>query len=460
MKIKLNISAGLLLLLLITAFWLNPAAVAAGEGPLTIDSKHLYKGMEKSYAEGYLPDVSGGKATVILPLLSDSVTGPLTVSINLGDPAGSPFVYRNYEKQFVKKSATFDGETVDYYPVQFSLELSKNRINGCYPVTFTVRGADPGGGETFAQDFTLYVSISDGAAPPGSETPPPAEPSPEPTSQPKLMVVRYVLERGQLAAGEKAALTVTVRNTSSTQQVKNIKLSFADESGEIWPEGTGAAYCTRIAAGDAYTWKFTVNALTTAQSRPHPALIAMEYEDSMGQPCSASDRIILQLRQPVRLEYEEPALPLRVTQGDTVPFSMTLMNLGKSTIYNVLLKFEIPGLAGGGGVLVGTIPPGESQSGATNFRVDSDLLGDVSGTLTLSYEDDYGKSYEKEITLATSIEEKAETPPPSGGDKDADSPVPPWIFWAGGAVLLLAAAFLGFRWYRAKKAMEEDEMRL
>ena len=242
--------------------------------------------------------------------------------------------------------------------------------------------------------------------------------------------------------------------------MKNIKLFFIDESGDIWPEGTGATYCAQIGAGGAYTWKFIVNALTTAQSRPHPALITMEYEDSMGQPFSASDRIILQLRQSVRLEYEEPTLPPRVTQGDTVPFSITLMNLGKSTIYNVLLKFDIPGLAGGGGVLVGTIPPGESQSGAANFRVDSDLLGHVSGMLTLSYEDDYGESYGKKITLSTTIEEKMETPPPPGGNKDASSPVSRWIFWAGGAVLLLTGAFLGFRWYRAKKAMEEDEMRL
>jgi hypothetical protein len=60
------------------------------------------------------------------------------------------------------------------------------------------------------------------------------------SSQPKLMVTAYALERSYLAAGEKAALTVTVRNTSSGQQVKNIKLSFSEESGEIWPEGTGA----------------------------------------------------------------------------------------------------------------------------------------------------------------------------------------------------------------------------
>ena len=457
------------LLLLLTAIIIlilvpAPGATAAA-GPLTIDSGHRYEGMERSYAEGYLPAVAGGKAVVVLPLLSDSVTGPLSVSVNLGDPALSPFVYRNYEKQFAKKDCTFGDETLACYPVQFTLELAKARINGCYPVILKISGATDDK-EAFVQDFLLHVNISDGAdpyAPEPEPAPGPApepEPAPEPPTQPRLMVIAYRLEKDPLAAGEKTQLSVTVRNTSSSHPVKNIKLSFSEESGEIWPEGTGATYCAGIGAGGTHTWKFTVSALTTAQSRPHPAAITMEYEDGAGQPCSATDRIILQLRQPVRLEYEEPALPPRVTQGDTVPFQVTLMNMGKSTIYNALLKFEIPGLAGGGGVLVGAIPPGESLSGATNFRVDSDLLGDVSGTLTLSYEDDYGESYEKEIALATTIEEKMETPPPSGGDKDATPPVSRWILWAGGAVLLLAAAFLGFRWYRARKAMEEDEMRL
>jgi hypothetical protein len=270
---------------------------------------------ERSYAEGYLPTVSGGKAVVVLPLLSESATGPLTVSVNLGDPALSPFLYRNYENIFTKKKCTAGGKTISCYPVKFSLKLAKARINGCYPVTFKTSGLTDDG-EAFAQEFFVYVSINDGIDPHASEPAQvPEAPSPTP-SQPKLMVTAYHLDKGALAAGEKGQLSITVRNTSGSQPVKNIKLSFSEDSGEIWPESTGAIYCAQIGAGSSYTWKFSVNALTTAQSRPHPAVITMEYEDNAGQPCSASDRIILQVRQPVRLEYEEPALPPRVTQGD------------------------------------------------------------------------------------------------------------------------------------------------
>ncbi len=462
MKHNLHIRRGFLLLSLMAfiILLLGPAAgMAAEAGPLTIDSSHRYEGMERSYAEGYLPAVSGGKAVVVLPLLSESVTGPLTVSVNLGDPAFSPFVYRNYEKQFTKRDFTFGSETLSCYPLQFTLELAQSRVNGCYPITFKISGATDED-DTFTQDFLLHVSIADGIDPHAPEPEPVPEAPPPPPSQPKLMVTAYQLEKGALAAGEKGQLSITVRNTSGSQAVKNIKLSFSEDSGEIWPESTGAIYCAQIGAGSSYTWKFSVNALTTAQSRPHPAVIAMEYEDSAGQPCSASDRIILQVRQPVRLEYEEPALPPRVTQGDTVPFTMTLMNLGKSTIFNALLKYEIPGLSSGGATLVGTIPPGESQAGTANFRVESDVLGDVTGTLILSYEDDYGERYEKKITLATTIAEKMETPPPPASDKKGDSSFPRWIFWPAGMFLLVGAVFFLLRWNKQKQAMEEDEKRL
>jgi len=350
----------------------------AATGPaLSIDTRHVYPGMEKSYSQGYLPTVAGGNADIVLPLLSAAVTDTLTCAVNLGDPASSPFVYKNYEKQFNKKSYTFGIKTVTYYPVEFSLELAKNRINGYYPVTLTISGITDGG-EAFTQEFTLYVQINDGIDPHAPD------PEQEPFPQPRLMVAGYTQDGSYLEAGEKTTVTVTIKNTSSTQTIKNIKLSFSEESGEVLAEGTGTTYCTLIGTGGSYTWNLAVTAMTTAQSRPHPAVINMEYEDSCGQSFSVSDRIILKVRQPVRLEYEEPSLPARVTQGDTPPFSMSLMNLGKSVIYNTLLKFEIPGLASGGSVLVGTILPGESQTGTTKFRVGTEVAGEVSGRLILS----------------------------------------------------------------------------
>ena len=129
------------------------------------------------------------------------------------------------------------------------------------PVTFTISGVTDGG-EAFAQEFTLYVQISDGVDPSASES----ESNQTSSSQPRLMVTGYTLDGNCLEAGEKAAVKVSLRNTSSSQIVKNVKLSFSEESGEILAEGTGTAYCAQIGAGGSYTWSFAVTAMTTAQS--------------------------------------------------------------------------------------------------------------------------------------------------------------------------------------------------
>lgn len=293
--------------------------------------------------------------------------------------------------------------------------------------------------------------------------PPAAEPGPAQavSSQPKLMVEKYVLDRDYIEAGESATVKVTIRNTSSSQDVNNIKISYWEESAEILPAGTGAIYYKQIAKNSSCSWNFKVTATTTAQSKPHPATITMEYEDSSGNAISASDRIILQVRQAVRLSYEEPSLPARVTQGDRPSFSMTLMNLGKSTIYNALLKFEIPGLSGGS-LLIGTIPPGETQTGTTNLRVESEPLGPVTGTLLLSYEDEYGEHYEEKIPLSTIIEEKKEVSVPKETDTaKTASKFPGWIIWAAAGTLLFALiCYFVSNWLKQKKQREEDEMRL
>ncbi|MDW7650938.1 MAG: hypothetical protein SCK29_14220 [Bacillota bacterium] len=445
------------LIMFVLVFGSAAMAKASASGPvLSIDTNHVYEGMEKSYAHGYLPTVSDGKAAVVLPLFSESVAGSLTAAVSLGDPANSPFVYKNFENQFDKKSYTFDGETVESYLIWFALPLTEKRVNGNYPVTLRVSGVTDDG-ETFLQEFVLYAHVGDGIDPSTSEP----EPVQAPSSQPKLMVESYKLDQAYLEAGESAALTVTIRNTSSSQSVKNIKFAFSDGSGEILPVGTGTKYRGKIAKGSTYSWSFDIMAATTAQSKPHLATISMEYEDSHGNPISTSDQVVLQVRQPVRLEYEEPAMPVRVTQGDTPTLTMTLMNLGKSTIYNALLKVDIPGLSSGGIILVGTIQPGNSQTGRTNFRVGSDVLGTVEGLLHLSYEDEYGEYYEKEIPLSTTIEKNLDITP--AVVESVSSPVsafPRVAYIAGGIFFIILAYILLSRYHKQKKAREEDEMRL
>ena len=205
--------AWLCLLILLAAACSHATAAAAGP-LLAIDTIHVYEGMEKSYAEGYLPVVSKDQALVVLPLLAPTAAGSLTVTANLGDPAHTPFVYQNYEKQFASNSYTFEDEQVNCFLLHFALPLKTERLNGTYPIILTVKGKTVDE-ETFTEDYTLYLTITDGINP--------QSPAPEPAPAPLLAQINsesYALAKDYLEAGETAELKITLRNTSNSQSAK------------------------------------------------------------------------------------------------------------------------------------------------------------------------------------------------------------------------------------------------
>ena len=53
----------------------------------TIDSRHVYKGMGKSYAQGYVPGIEGKKAVIVLPLLAKHklARNKATVTLKFGE---------------------------------------------------------------------------------------------------------------------------------------------------------------------------------------------------------------------------------------------------------------------------------------------------------------------------------------------------------------------------------------
>lgn len=138
-----------------------------GVGVLTIDNQHVYEGMDASYAGGYVPKIEKNKAVLVLPLLAKQKLAheQITVSVTFGGAESEPFVYKNYEKAvpFGYHKMTGKSEKTGCYLVSFALQLKKERVNGSYPVTLSIR-AEGEMGDEIRQDFTVYVTVTDGTA--------------------------------------------------------------------------------------------------------------------------------------------------------------------------------------------------------------------------------------------------------------------------------------------------------
>jgi len=336
-------------------------AEGTSEELFTIDHDHIYPKMDKSYAQGYIPTVEQGVAALVLPLCAAEtlVEDQLTATLDLGESSTSPFVFGNYSKSVALQSHDTQDGTGECYLVYFEIPLEKQHTMGRYPVRVLVTGTTLTG-ITKTQEFVIYVTVSTGTDPHATPEPQPVIQQKTP-SQPKLMVRDYWLDADPVQAGTAAQLTVTVRNTSTTRNVRNIKLTVSDPQMEVIPAGTGAQHFDTLKKGETLEWTVTLSVVPDAAPQPHALTLRMEYEDADSTPFSTEDTLIIPVLQPIRLEYESPSFPERVRQGDTATLTVPLMNLGKNTIYNVLVKAEVPGMQSGGSVLVGTLEMGKAR---------------------------------------------------------------------------------------------------
>ena len=289
---------------------------------------------------------------------------------------------------------------------------------------------------------------------------PKEEPTTEDNSTPRFMVTSYELSEKSLSPEKTAVLKVTFKNYSTTKALYNIKFSLEDPSGEIQTIGMPTKYVKSIYAGSSYTWEIELKAINAATIGQHDLQITAEYEDKNFGSYSSSDTVRIDVKQSVKLSYSGAVLPKKVIQGDTQTVTLELMNTGKSTIYNCTLDFDIAGMQSGGSVFVGNIEPAQSAQGSANLRVDSDILGEVTGKITITYEDDYGKEYKKTADVSTVIEEKVEQVATNDEDeKEKKNPLW-WLFILIGLAIGGGIGF-GIPWLiNDKKQRKEDDLRL
>lgn len=278
-------------------------------------------------------------------------------------------------------------------------------------------------------------------------------------STPRFMVTSYKLKDESITPDSKTELQIIFKNHSSTKALYNIKLTLSDPSGEILTTGMPTKYVKSVYAGSTYTWTVELVATNTASVGQHDLQVSAEFEDKNYGSYSSNDTVRVNVRQTVDLSYSGAILPKKVVQGDTQSVNVELMNTGKSTIYNCLLTFDVDKMQTGGSVFVGNIEPAQSATGTGNLRIDKDALGDVKGTITITYEDDYGEKYEETVDVSTTIEKKIETLTTDDAKEEKKNSLW-WLFLCIGLVVGGALGF-GIPWYiNDKKQRKEDDLRL
>lgn len=468
------------------------AAEKSADVSMSIDNKNLYDGMDKTYSHGYMPTVANNTARIVLPLLaSDEIkNNAVNVTVDLGDPSSAPFEFKNYDKTIKLSEHSVNGgkSATSAYVIDLTLPLAENRTNGRYPVTINVKGKSADGAQ-FSQAYILYVTINDvtpsepagGDEPGGGDDYVPSgggddyvpsggdggSGSEEAATQPKVMISGYTVNPSPVEAGKKFKLSVKLQNTNEKQAMKNVKVTINGESTDIiCVDKTNSFYFNKIGTKSSVAINTKMLVQQTTEPKPQKVILSIEYEGKDGAAYTSEESIVIQVKQPVRLEYDEPDIPDTVNAGDTMSLSFNVMNMGRGTVYNVRAELEAPGLIPEGSaflgnlesgaskkedmyVFVGTLDAGESEGGG---------YGPTNGKITLTYEDEFGEVSKKEIAFTTTIDAPVID---TSQDEVEEQPKTQSQWWIS-AIILAAVIVAGlgvwyFRKKRIQKRAEEDE---
>ena len=274
----------------------------------------------------------------------------------------------------------------------------------------------------------------------------------------RLIVTDFTVENDCVVPGEKAAVSITVKNTNSAKAVRNAIFTLTDGEKQLVPDGMGNVYVDYFEG--SYTWETALTAVNTANEGRHELTLTVQYEDRYYSPYSEIFTLYADVKQPVSLDFSGLNLPAKVQQTTTVTVAPEIMNTGKGEISNIKIDTEIDGLTTGGTCFIGNLAAGESKSGNINLQVSDKKLGKTEGKITISYEDCYGKAYSQEVDISTNIIEKIEVAATGEDEKTFADIIPWWVFLAGGALVGGGIGCAIPIAVYSKKQREADEKRL
>lgn len=375
---------------------------------LSIETEHIYDGMERAYCDGYIPDCEDGFVRLVLPLQCSGSLWEQQVTASLVLDGGA-FVAANYEKTFHLEQVVPEGggEAQAVYLVDFTVELSEDRQNGVYPVAVQISALDSAL-VPVEKTVTLYVTITDGPA----ETKPP-EPE-KPTAEPVVYISKCTVNPEQVLAGTEFALTLTLKNSLTTKSVRNLLVRVDTGNLQLSLAEDGNVFqIDRISSGGEEELTLLCRSDANITAGKYAMQVSFQYDSSEALNLASSGAAMVEIRQPSRLELVTQRFPESVTVGETVPLSLQVLNMGRDAVHNVRCSVSGPGLSPSNTGYIGTMAAGSDAQTDIDLYImalntspgneQGSSYGPTQGTLTLTYEDAAGQEYQQETRFQTTV---------------------------------------------------------
>lgn len=314
-----------------------------------------------------------------------------------------PFIPGNKTKEAAmanRREFTFiftvrDDVMTGYYPLKFNVSYTKAGIRSEKPAELTVYV------RTVGKPGSGFIGGS------GQETT---------GAKPRIVVTGFETNPAQVFAGDTFTLTIHVQNTAKDLAVSNVLFDMqAAVEGEdktntysafLPTSGASSVYMDSIAANTAADIVIEMTAKADLAQKPYVLDVNMKYDAGVMFDLTDKASVSIPISQESRFDTSIPeVVPSDITVGSQSNVMFSIYNTGKTTLYNVQVKFI------GDSVDEASAFVGNLQSGATG-NVDVMLTGiaatmdDGTINMEISYEDEGGNvtTTQKPITLFVSEE--------------------------------------------------------
>lgn len=270
---------------------------------------------------------------------------------------------------------------------------------------------------------------------------------------------------GSVVAGQQFTLTADVFVTAGTTGAENVAVSLTLPEQITVVSGSSQIFVGNMAAGESTSVNFLLNASATAAAGSANITVNVNGNAaSDGAALTTTMPITVPIVQPERFEISRTDFPEVINMGEETYGSVSFVNKGKGTIYNVSAELRGEGFTTSeGNQFIGNVNSGTESS--ADFTISPTQAGTLNAQLVITYENEQAE--EKTITkdLTFTVEEMVFDDPgmmPGIDDiptEPAQTGMPVWA-WAVIAVLAagVAATVVVIVRKKIKKRKENEKL--
>lgn len=296
-----------------------------------------------------------------------------------------------------------------------------------------------------------------------------------PKSTPILIIEKYDFEPQMIFAGTQFDINLDIKNTSSKQTIRNIKIALSSDIAQSANSENGAAppptasvftpvqssntfFIDSIPPGGKVEKTITMTTSHDTAAKTYTLTANLNYEDGQANPFESQEIIGINIIQDSKFSIGEVILDPEFYIMQPGNLNVEFYNTGKVTLSNFMVELEGEGLNPDTPTYYkGNFPSGTSDSFSCNISPES--LENNKGKLIFTYEDTTGESHKIEKDFTINVMEMEDF-----GMEDDMYPMeeePKGLlggklpFIIGGFIALLAGG--GFLVYRKRKKKKEEE---